>query len=113
MTILSGDIKLLASKIMDDVPNGGGGPTGNVIPDGESNAIFGDVTERARAGGSVSIRQLHLAVQTDNTSAFMDPSIIVSTPPNVAPRAGAWVETLAPPARRRALLRRAPCGRVG
>lgn len=84
MTILSGDIKLLASKVMDDVPNGGGGPTGNVIPDGESNAIFGDVTERARAGGSVSIRQLHLAVQTDNTSAFMDPSIIVSTPPNDA-----------------------------
>ena len=82
--ILAGDIKLLASKIMDDVPNGGGGPTGNVIPDGESNAIFGDVTERARAGGSVSIRQLHLAVQTDNTSAFMDPSIIVSTPPNDA-----------------------------
>ncbi len=82
--ILAGDIKLLASKIMDDVPNGGGGPTGNVIPDGASNAIFGDVTERARAGGSVSIRQLHLAVQTDNTSAFMDPSIIVSTPPNDA-----------------------------
>lgn len=84
MTILSGDIKLLASKIMDDVPNGGGGPTGTVIPDGASNAIFGDVTERARAGGSVSIRQLHLAVQTDDTSAFMDPSIIVSVPPNDA-----------------------------
>ena len=82
--ILAGDIKLLASKIMDDVPNGGGGPTGTVIPDGASNAIFGDVTERARAGGSVSIRQLHLAVQTGNTSAFMDPSIIVSTPPNDA-----------------------------
>ena len=44
MSILSGDIKLLASKVMDDVPNGGGGPTGNVIPDGASNAIFGDVT---------------------------------------------------------------------
>ena len=34
MTILTGDIKLLASKVMDDVPNGGGGPTGTVIPDG-------------------------------------------------------------------------------
>ena len=82
--ILAGDIKLLASKVMDDVPNGGGGPTGTVIPDGVSNAIFGDVTERARAGGSVSIRQLHLAVQTPNTAAYMDPSIIVSKLPNDA-----------------------------
>lgn len=82
--ILAGDIKLLASKVMDDVPNGGGGPTGTVIPDGASNAIFGDVTERQRAGGGVSIRQLHLAVQTGNTAAYMDPSIIVSQLPNDA-----------------------------
>ena len=26
MTILEGDIKLLASRVMDDVPEGGGGP---------------------------------------------------------------------------------------
>jgi len=84
MTILTGDIKLLASKVMDDVPNGGGGPTGTVIPDGASNAIFGDVTERQRAGGGVSIRQLHLAVQTGDTDAYMDPSIIVSQMPNDA-----------------------------
>ena len=84
MPIQTGDIKLLASKVMDDVPNGGGGPTGTVIPDGASNAIFGDVTERQRAGGGVSIRQLHLAVQTGDTDAYMDPSIIVSQPPNDA-----------------------------
>lgn len=84
MTILTGDIKLLASKVMDDVPNGGGGPTGTVIPDGASNAIFGDVTERQRAGGGVSIRQMFLAVQTGTTDAYMDPSIIVSQPPNDA-----------------------------
>lgn len=82
MTILSGDIKLLASKVMDDVPNGGGGPTGTVIPDGASNAIFGDVTERQRAGGGVSIRQAFLAVQTATTDAYMDPTIIVSQVPN-------------------------------
>ena len=82
--ILAGDIKLLASKVMDDVPNGGGGPTGTVVPDGASNAVFGDVTERARAGGSVSIRQLFLAVQTPNTAAYMDPTIIVSKMPNDA-----------------------------
>ena len=82
MTILSSDIKILASKVMDDVPEGGGGPTGNVIPDGASNAIFGDVTEVARAGGAVHIRQMHLAVQTATTDRFMDANLIVSQPPN-------------------------------
>lgn len=84
MTILTGDIKLLASKVMDDVPEGGGGPTGTVIPDGANNAIFGDVTEVARAGGAVHIRQLHLAVQTASTDRFMDANIIVAQPPNDA-----------------------------
>lgn len=82
MAIQSGDIKLLASKVMDDVSNGGGGPTGIVIADGVSNAVFGDVTERARAAGSVSIRQVFLAVQTPDTDAYMDPTLIVSRPPN-------------------------------
>lgn len=82
MTILSGDIKLLASKIMDDVPNGGGGPTGIAIADGASNAIFGDVTERQRAVGGVSIRQLFGAVQTPTTAAYMDPTVVLSQLPN-------------------------------
>lgn len=80
--ILAGDIKLLASKIMDDVPNGGGGPTGIAIADGASNAIFGDVTERQRAVGGVSIRQLFGAVQTPSTDAYMDPTVVLSQLPN-------------------------------
>ncbi|MGP1680742.1 MAG: hypothetical protein ACTS8S_00240, partial [Giesbergeria sp.] len=82
MAILSGDIKFLESKVMDDVPNGGGGPTGTVIPDGASNAVFGDVTERQRTGGGASVRQMFLAVQTATTDAYMDPTIVVSKPPN-------------------------------
>ena len=39
MPILSGDVKLVASAVMDDVPEGGGAPTANVIQDGTSNAI--------------------------------------------------------------------------
>ena len=31
MTILASDIKLRASKVMADVPEGGGGPTARVI----------------------------------------------------------------------------------
>ena len=84
MPIQSGDIKLIASKVMDDVPNGGGGPSAVVIQDGDSNSIFSDVTERQRAIGGVSIRQLHGAVQTGDTSAYMDPTIVLSQLPNDA-----------------------------
>jgi hypothetical protein len=31
MPILTGDIKLVASQVMDDVPEGGGAPTATVI----------------------------------------------------------------------------------
>ena len=84
MTILSSDIKFLASKVMTDDPEGGGGPVGTVILDGDSNAIFQDVTEFDRAGGAVSVRQLFLAVQTPDRETFQDANIIVSRAPNDA-----------------------------
>lgn len=86
-TIRDGDIKILASKVMDDVPEGGGGPTGRVIEWGQSNQVFDDITEVARAGGQVSIRQTFGAVQTGNTAALMDANIIIEQPatdPNVS-----------------------------
>lgn len=81
MTILEGDIKLLASRVMDDVPDGGGGPTGTVIPYGGSNNIFRDITEADRAGGNVSIMQVHAAVMTDNAEPYMGANFILSMPP--------------------------------
>lgn len=81
MTILEGDIKLLASRVMDDVPEGGGGPTGNVIPYGGSNHIFRDITEADRAGGNVSIMQVHAAVMTNNAEPYMGANFILSMPP--------------------------------
>ena len=45
MPIQSGDVKLLKSAVMADVPEGGGAPTGNTIADGVSNAIFPDISE--------------------------------------------------------------------
>lgn len=81
MTILEGDIKLLASRVMDDVPEGGGGPTGTVIPYGGSNNIFRDITEADRAGGNVSIMQVHAAVMTDNAEPYMGANFILSAPP--------------------------------
>ena len=81
MTILEGDIKLLASRVMDDVPEGGGGPTGTVIPYGGSNNIFRDITEADRAGGNVSVMQVHAAVMTANAEPYMGANFILSMPP--------------------------------
>lgn len=84
MTIQASDIRFRASNVMADVPEGGGGPSGTFVPDGASNAVFPDVTEGARAGGQVSVRQLHMSVVNPDTDNFLDANIIVSQPPNDA-----------------------------
>lgn len=81
MPILQGDIKLVASQVMDDVPEGGGAPTATIIVDGASNAIFPDVSELDRAGGLVSIRKLHVHVQTADSDTYLGANIIVAEPP--------------------------------
>lgn len=82
MTIFAGDIKLVESKVMDDVPEGGGGPTSRLVVDGQSNNVFQDISEFDRAGGKVSLRKLHVSVQTDNTDTYLGSNIIVAEPPN-------------------------------
>lgn len=81
MAILSADIKFVKSAVMDDVPNGGGAPTGNAVPDGQSNAVFPDISELDRAGGRVSLRKLHVTVQTANTDTYLGANVIVAEPP--------------------------------
>ena len=86
MTILEHDIKLRAARVMDDEDNGGGGPSATIIPYGQTNGIFPDVTEQARAGGRVSIRQVHPNVVTNNAEPLMGVSCILCrlpTDPNV------------------------------
>lgn len=82
MSILSGDIKLVASQVMDDVPEGGGAPTPTLIADGVSNAIFPDISELSRAGGNISLRKLFVSVQTANRDTYMGANVIVAEPPN-------------------------------
>ena len=81
MPIQTGDVKLLKSAVMADVPEGGGAPTGNVIADGVSNAIFPDISELDRAGGRVNLRKVHVSVQTDDTDTYFGGNIIVAEPP--------------------------------
>ncbi|QGW82930.1 hypothetical protein [Variovorax paradoxus] len=82
MTILKGDVKLVKSQVMDDVPEGGGAPTANVVVDGSSNAIFPDISEVDRAAGRVSARKVHVWVQSDDTDTYMGANLIIAEPPN-------------------------------
>lgn len=82
MPISTGDIKLVASKVMLDVPEGGGGPTANVIPSGVSNAIFPDISELDRTNGRVAARQIHVIVTTGDTDTYLGSNVIVSKPPS-------------------------------
>ena len=81
MPILSGDIKLIKSEVMADVPEGGGGPTSHVIADGVSNSIFPDISSVDRAGGDVAMRKVLAAVQTDDVDSFFGANIIIAEPP--------------------------------
>jgi hypothetical protein len=81
MTIQSGDIKFVRSQVMDDVPEGGGAPTGVTVQSGLSNEIFPDVSETDRALGNVRMRKVVLGVTTDDTDTLLGANVIISRPP--------------------------------
>lgn len=81
MTILEGDLRLLASTVMLDTPEGGGPPSATVIQDGKQNGIFPDITSIARATGDVAMRKVFADVHTLNTDSAMDMNAIIEEPP--------------------------------
>lgn len=82
MTILAGDIKLTKSQVMDDVPEGGGAPTSEIIQNNVSNEVFNDISESDRAGGRINLRKVNVSVQTDNRDTYLGANVIVAEPPN-------------------------------
>lgn len=82
MSILSGDIKLLASQRLTDTPDGGGRVTGHEIVSGEHNSLFPDVSDLDRAYGVVNLRKAFLAVQTDDTDTYYGANTTVLLPPS-------------------------------
>lgn len=82
MPILTGDVKLVASQVMNDVEEGGGAPTSTVIVDGTSNALFNDISELDRAGGRVNLRKVFASIQTDTTDTYLGGNVVVSDPPD-------------------------------
>lgn len=81
MPILEDDIQVVASAVMDDVPEGGGAPSGVVIADGASNGIFEDVTDLDAANGNVSLRKTFLRINTPTTDKYMGANVIVAAEP--------------------------------
>lgn len=71
MGIKDQDIQIMQAQVMGDVPEGGGGPSGTVVPDGVSNAIFDDVTDVARVRGEVNLEKVYAVVRTVSTDKLM------------------------------------------
>lgn len=82
MTITASDVKLVASKVMLDTPEGGGAPSPTLITDGVSNSIFPDISELDRAGGRVNLRKLFASIQTTDTDTYFGGNVIVADPPD-------------------------------
>lgn len=81
MPILSSDIVFLEASKMVETDDGGGAPTGRVIGDAVSNAIFGDISEQARAGGRVNVKSIFAAVQSLDTAEYLGAHVVLSKPP--------------------------------
>jgi hypothetical protein len=82
MPITASDVKLVASKVMLDVPEGGGAPSPTIIADGVSNSIFPDISELDRAGGRVNLRKVFASIQTSDTDSYFGGNVIVADPPD-------------------------------
>lgn len=81
MAILDGDIKILKSEVLDDVPEGGGMATGVAVIDGASNNLFPDISELDRTYGRIALRKIFPGVDTDNVDTYFGSNIIVAEPP--------------------------------
>lgn len=81
MPILDGDIKLLKSAVLDDVPEGGGMATGIAVVDGVSNNLFPDISELDRTYGRIALRKVFPAVLTDDVEGYYGSHVIVAKAP--------------------------------
>jgi hypothetical protein len=81
MAILDGDIKVLKSAVLDDVPEGGGMATGNAVVDGVSNNLFPDISELDRTYGRISLRKVFPGVLTDTVDGYYGSHCIVAKAP--------------------------------
>lgn len=81
MPIQEQNIVFLRSQIMDDVPEGGGAATGQVIPDGVMNNVFEDISDLDRAMGRFNLRKIFLGVRALNTDLYGGAKLVITQLP--------------------------------
>ncbi|WP_320152561.1 hypothetical protein [uncultured Tolumonas sp.] len=81
MTILEGDIKLLASERLADTEDGGGRMTGTEVVTGQHNSLFADISDLNRTTGRVDMRKVFLDIDTDNVDVYFGSHVAVLKPP--------------------------------
>jgi hypothetical protein len=82
MAIMDGDIVLLKSAVLDDVPEGGGMATGIAVVDGVSNNLFPDISELDRTYGRISLRKVFAAVVTEAVDTYYGSHVIIAKAPD-------------------------------
>lgn len=80
--MLETDIKLFKSEKMNLTDDSGGRRSANVIPYGQENSIFPDISREARNRGKNLMMKIWGAVTTDDTEPYMDSVAIVSRIPD-------------------------------
>lgn len=77
MAITNSDLKIFKSQRMTDNSDGGGRITGNEVLQGQSNAIFPDISEVDTAYGRVAMRLIYPAVHTTGTDEFFGSRFVI------------------------------------
>lgn len=85
MAIQEQNIVYLRTQVMDDVPEGGGAATGEVVVDGAMNNVFEDISDLDFAYGRFNLRKLALAVRSLDTDLYGGAkTVITGLPTNPA-----------------------------
>lgn len=67
MSISASDVVIYRSERLTDETDGGGQMTGTVIPNGQINNLWDDISRPLMATGGVAMRKLFLAIRSANT----------------------------------------------
>jgi hypothetical protein len=76
------DVKLFLSEKMNLTDDAGGRRSANVIPYGQENSIFPDISREARNRGQNRIQKVWAAVTTDDTEPYIDAVAIIARAPD-------------------------------
>ncbi len=81
MAITTADLKFYRSERHTQEDDAGGQMSGNAIVSGESNQIFDDISDVARAAGAFHLAKIYPAVTSADTDKYLDSGTVIFRPP--------------------------------